>query len=93
MEPTNFDESNGVLDKPRELTYDDCDPLSVLHTVTETGFPVIVSCWKPTKEELLQIVKTGRVWLMVFGEGMPPVALYGIKPIRTNPEDLDPQRN
>lgn len=81
MIATSFDESNAVLGKPREMNDDECCCLSVLRTATESGTPVVVSCWKLTQEELATVLKTGRIWLTVVGETMPPVALDGIKPL------------
>jgi hypothetical protein len=80
MMPTAFDEENGVLDRPHEMSIDECEPLSVWQGETETGQPVVISCWKPTQDELAEIQRTGRVWLFVFGRSMPPVALMGFSP-------------
>jgi hypothetical protein len=52
----------------------------VLRTETEQGVPVVVSCWKVTREELDQIIATGRVWLTVCGETMPPCEVSGTRP-------------
>jgi len=90
MEPTNFDESNKFLDKPQDMSYDDCSVLNVWQGLTiDSEQPCTVSCWKVTQEELEEINKTGRVWLMVFGGGMPPVMVCGLKPL----VNLDPGRN
>ena len=35
---------------------------------------------KQLEPELDEIVRTGRVWLMVVGDTMPPVSLQGFKP-------------
>ena len=48
--------------------------------------PVVISCWKLTKEELDLINKTGRVYLTVLGETMPPVALDVEKWFKPLPE-------
>lgn len=40
----------------------------------------VISCWKMTREELQTIQKTGRVWLVVLGQTMPPVMILGEKP-------------
>ena len=71
----SFPQSNHVFDKPENMSYDECDPLCVWVGPTQDNYPVVISCWKLTKEELEEINKTGRVWLTVFGRGMPPVAL------------------
>lgn len=80
MKASGFDEENCVLDGPPGTTSEDCEPLSVWRGRTNKGNPVVISCWKPTKQELEEINKTGRVWLMVWGETMPPVALLGNYP-------------
>ena len=83
--PTSFAESNGVLGKPREDTGDDVEALSVLHARMETSeTPVVVSCWKLTAEELAEVNRTGRVWLVVMGETMPPAFVKGTKPFEAN---------
>lgn len=79
MEPSSFDESNNVLDRPKGMKEEECGPLSTWHGNWGT-LPVVISCWKPTKEELQEINKTGRLWLMVVGHTMSPVALCGMKP-------------
>lgn len=69
-----------MLDKPPDMERDECAALSVLRTLDANGHYVVVSCWKVTKDELELIQKTGRVWLMVWGQTMPPVALMGERP-------------
>jgi hypothetical protein len=82
--PSSFDESNHVLSRPMSMTDEECVPLSVLQTETEDGHPVTVSCWKLTEEELQEINRTGRVWLMVCGDSIPPVAVCGQKPFKSS---------
>jgi len=81
MVPANFPESNLVLGKPAEMTNEDCDPLCVQRGVVlldeQQPFPVVKSCWKLTADELEQVNKTGRVWLVILGYSMPPVILSG----------------
>ena len=60
----------------------DCDALSVWRGLTQGGQPVVISCWKLTKEELEEINKTGRVWLWVHGLTMPPVSLEVSHPFK-----------
>jgi hypothetical protein len=75
MEPCSFDESNGVLGKPDNMTDEECSPLSVYRDGT-----YVVSCWKLRKDELEQINKTGRVWLLINGVTMPPARLQIFSP-------------
>lgn len=80
MIATAFDEENTVLDSPRGMTPDECEPLSAWIGHLESGTPVIISCWKPTEEEWQEMRRTGRVWIMVLGHVMPPIAPMGINP-------------
>jgi hypothetical protein len=88
MESTAFDEENCVLGPPKGVGHDRCESISVWKGPLENGTPVVISCWKLTKEELEEVNRTGRVWLMVWGESMPPVALKGVNPF--NCLDLPP---
>lgn len=91
MIPASFDESNHVLDKPREMTREQCDPLSVFVGEDTNRVPVVISCWKLTKEELEEINRTGRVWLWIFGRTMPPVSLEIANPFAPKRADDDEQ--
>lgn len=44
------------------------------------GTPVVISCWKPTAQEMEELRKTGRVYLIVAGATMPPVILTAVTP-------------
>lgn len=39
------------------------------------GYPQIVSCWKPSREELAQLAAGAVVRLVVWSAAMPPVSL------------------
>ena len=82
MIATAFDEDNAVLGPPVGCTDQEVYSLSVFRGPNSAGVPVVISCWKPTKEELAEINRTGRVWLVVQGETMPPVHLDGISPFK-----------
>lgn len=79
-EPADFDGSNTVLGKPREMSHEQCAALSVLRALNDEGNPVVISCWKVTQTELDEINRTGRIWLTVHGATMPPVCVSGEKP-------------
>jgi hypothetical protein len=78
--PASFDESTGCLSRPPGMTADQCDPLAVAHVLIDGTTPAVVSCWKVTADELQELVRTGRVWLFVVGQTMPPVMLSATKP-------------
>lgn len=86
MMPTAFDEENGFLDAPAGMSPDDCDSLSVWRGVIDNGTPVVISCWKPTAEEMEEIQRTGRIWILVMGTTMPPIAPTGHKPFQESGE-------
>lgn len=75
MIATSFDESNHVLGRPTDMTEAECDPLSVF-----VDGKRVVSCWKLTADELAEVNRTGRVWLMVIGVTMPPALVMGNSP-------------
>lgn len=75
MIPCSFAESNVALSRPPEWTDEQCAPLSVYQGEDSKGQPIVISCWKLTEEEAELIMKTGRVWLWVFGVTMPHVVL------------------
>lgn len=80
MFPAAFDEANAILSAPDGMTHDECDPLEVCRTQTPDGKTVVISCWKLTADELERINRTGRVWLMIWGQTMPPIAVLGESP-------------
>lgn len=75
MIPTSFNESNHVLGRPPGMTHDQCEPLAVF-----VDGQHVVSCWKLTAEEAAEFARTGRIWLMVWGVTMPPVAVLATSP-------------
>lgn len=83
MIPTSFADSNDFLNAPpgRE---NDIGPLCISHCVAPNGETVIVSCWKMTKEEIVEFARTGRIYLQVLHPTMPAVKLSPICPIVQN---------
>jgi hypothetical protein len=80
MESTNFEHSNSVLGPPPGVSEDDVRSLNVWQGIAGGTQPVVISCWKPTKDELEEIARTGRVYLYVYGQTMPPVAIESKDP-------------
>lgn len=81
MIPTAFDEETNVLGPPEGWGEDVVGSLSVAHGVNPMGIPMVISCWKITQDELAEFQRTGKIWLMVVGNTMPPVMLTVHKPI------------
>lgn len=80
MLPTSFEQSNFVFTKPADMTDEECGDLPVWKGTATDGFPVIISLWKLSKEDLEEIQKTGSIWLSITGQGMPPVSLFTENP-------------
>jgi hypothetical protein len=80
MLPTTFKGGNLVFTKPRGWTDEQCMDLPVFKGLNTDGIPVIISCWKFSKEDLELIKKTGEIYLSITGQGMPPVSLFTENP-------------
>ena len=78
--PSSFDEENCVLEASPGTTFENCEALSVLCSTNQAGVPVVVSCWKFSREEMDEINRTGRVWLVIGGASMPAAYLMGMSP-------------
>ncbi len=74
MEASSFDEANVALAAPAGMETD-CTSLSVFRGVDQKGYPVVVSAWKLTEEEIKDLLAGKRLWLIINGVTMPPVAL------------------
>lgn len=80
MLPTSFEESNFTFTKPSSMTDEECADLPVFKGHDADGYPVIISCWKFSKEDLEEIERSGCIYLQIIGNGMPPVSLYTENP-------------
>lgn len=80
MSPAAFDGDNLVLDPPPGVSNEEVEVLSVFRGVNEAGVPVVVSCWKVSEEELNEIIRTRRVWMVSQGNTVFPFYLDGFKP-------------
>ena len=83
MKPIAFAEANTVLTKPAGMTDEQCASLPVFKGEMG-GMPVLLSCFEMSDEELLRIIETKRIWLYVFGDRQPPVALTDRPPLWRN---------
>jgi hypothetical protein len=75
--PSSFDESNFIYDTPKGVDPGDIVPLSCF---VQNSPALTISCWKFTKEELDEIIKTGRVWVYIYGHPIPPLVVSGHLP-------------
>lgn len=80
MTPFNFPEANTNIGAPKDGELDGSQCSSIPGFVGETkggtldGSHIIVVAWKPSPEELAELVAGGAVYLTCFG-GIPPHTL------------------
>ena len=80
MFPTSFDESNFNHSPPPGISEDEIGSVASFIGQDLDGRPIIITCWKATKEELNEINRTGRVWCFHYGNLLQPHALSGTNP-------------
>lgn len=87
MIPTDFEGSNIVFDPPEGQ---EKEVFSINAMVADTQNPptpesrVTITCWKPTKEELEEITKTGRIYVWFYcGGGLIPHLVTGHHPLNS----------
>ncbi len=80
MYPASFEESNLTLNKPPQLTHDQCQTIAAFKGKMQDGLPIIVTCWKFDQKELEEIQKTGRIWIIAVGETTQPMCPVAKKP-------------
>lgn len=87
MDPCSFDGADTVLGPP--LGCPEAMPgvdeggvvsLSVQRLRAADGSCSVVSCWRPSAEEMEEVQRTGRIWMEVLGESMAPVRLSAHRP-------------
>jgi hypothetical protein len=83
MLPVRFPGSTTEFRRPTGMTEEQCGSLHALRTYDEEGFPIIVSCFKPSFRERLRLLFGGVVWLGVLGTNQPPVWLVTETPFNT----------
>ena len=71
-EPIQFPQANHVWKAPDGM--DECLDLHVMQGHAG-GLPFSASCWKLTDEEIADIVKTGKIYLIIHGMGHPVVSM------------------
>jgi len=80
MEPASFPEANQVFDKPDGWSRDECGAIDTFLGKDQFNRPIIVTCWKLTKDEVEELLETGRVWVYHWGTGLQPHSLTAHSP-------------
>lgn len=80
MEPSGFEGANAVLGPPEGVSEREVASLIGYHgPVYDWPGCSTVVCWKPTRAELDEIARTGRVWVAVRGV-VSPHYVSGFRP-------------
>lgn len=79
---TNFPESNVIISPPEGMTEDEAGGSAFAYKgISENGVPLIITCWKPTLDEIDNMMEGGRVWLVVMGHIVSPAVVTAINPL------------
>lgn len=79
MRPVLFPVANKVLQKPANLTDEQCSDLEIFNDGVNC-----VSCWELNKEELELIQQTGRIYVVILsGITQPPMHVHVESPFIT----------
>lgn len=89
-EPTMFPQANMLLGRPASMTEDECASLPVFRCEQPRVF---ISRWQPTVDDLERLVRGEPIWIHVYGDGHPPVAVSTEDPWREPPETIEGYRN
>ena len=87
MKPIEFPEANTVLNKPDEMTDEECMPLPVCVCRDADDLPLIISCWEPTPEEWNALRKQGCIYIAIVSEEYhPPLIVFPGNPFDADSE-------
>lgn len=76
MLPVDFVGSNIVMNRPSDMTDEQCGSVYARRDVDENNFPYIVTAWMPSKEDL-EAVSAGRpIYIAQYGQGMQPMSVW-----------------
>lgn len=74
MKPVTFKEANMKFVAPADQP--EVGDLPAFVGNDQEGSPVIISKWELSEEEVKQIVKNKLIYLVVAGQGMPPLSMH-----------------
>lgn len=96
--PISFEEENIILDTPDGADPDEFPPVPALRMKTEGGADstiekyAIVTCWKLTQPELMEIVRTKRLYMVQFGNKLAPTFISGVKELVIEAPEAPPKQ-
>lgn len=88
MIPIDFEGSNITLNKPDNMTDEQCLSIKAYKGLNNDGFPCFITCWKPSEEELEQLKQGYCVWLSVLSNSFAPASIYVSVPMPKQPQQV-----
>lgn len=82
MKPVEFAEQNIIYTKPAGMSDEECSSLPVFQ-----GEGQIISCWELSDEDIEKLKSTKKIWLHIWANGQPPVAVSTDYPFKKNETD------
>jgi len=76
MRGTDFEGSTLELGKPENMTDEQWSSLRATTGTDDSGFPYILTAFKPSPEDLQALIDGRPLFLKVLGTQFAPVALY-----------------
>lgn len=76
MMPVDFPGSNIVFKKPEGMTDEQCMSLPAFIGTDEDGFPFVLECWQPSKEDMDAIAVGRPIFLKFVGKSPQPIAVF-----------------
>jgi len=80
MLAADFPQRNAILGKPDGMTDEQCYGLPVHRYTNDEGLECVVSRWRPTKEDMAEMNRTGDIWHHSLGPTVYPFCLLGENP-------------
>ncbi len=80
LHPTDFDGSNAVFGPPEGKTENEVYSLCAAKVNWGTT-PAVLTCWKPTMDQIKAIEETGRLWVSQMAQNPNPVCVTAKNPL------------
>lgn len=80
LHPSSFDEANAIFGPPAGKTEDEVYSL-IAARIKWGDDDAVLSCWKPTQQQLDLIQETGRIWIALMCPQMIPICVMSQNPL------------
>lgn len=76
MLPIDFEGSNLTLNKPENMTDEECMSIQAYRGIDKESVPFICTCWQPSKEDIEAIAAGRPIWVSTLGHSFAPMSIY-----------------